>query len=174
MPRFTRSEITDRLLRYLAGFEKGAKISYGELTSLGDKITSRSHHLRSARQLLQKEHAQVWVPIPNIGLRRLNDIEIAERLPRWWLKGARRKLGRGQTQATVVDLKALSTDEQTRFAINGIQAELALQSLAKSTVQRLSKVSSGSSNDLPSFNMIEWAITLMPRSRRPPEKDEND
>jgi hypothetical protein len=64
-----------------------------------------------------------------------------------------------------VDIQRLSSDEQNRLAIGGIQAELALQSLSKATAQRLTKVAKGSSNDLPAFNMLEWAITLMPKRR---------
>jgi hypothetical protein len=167
MPPFTRSETTSRLVRYLAAFDKGTSVTYGDLDrTIGETIDPHSHSLRSARQILQREHAQVWCVVSNIGLRRLTDLEIAERMRRWWLPGARRKLGRGQAQSAAVDTKNLSNDEQHRFAISGIQAELALQSLSKPTAQRLGKVATGSSNDLPSFNMLEWAITLMPRKRR--------
>ena len=168
MPPFIRSETTSQLVRYLAAFDKGRHATYDELARIiGEEIAPRSHILRSARLILQNDHAQVWGVVRNVGVRRLTDQEIAERLPRWWLAGARRKLGRGRAQSAVVDIQRLSSEEQHRLAIGGIQAELAMQSLSKPTAQRLAKVARGSSNDLPTFNMLEWAITLMPRKRGP-------
>lgn len=164
MTRFVRSEKTTRLVAYLSAFDKGSTIAYDELSRIvGDPVDSRSHHLRSARAILQAEHNQVWNAVaPRVGVYRLNDVEIADRLPRWWLKGARNKLNRGRDQSTVADRDKLDLDRKARLAVHSIQVELALQSLSKASARRLEKVARGSSNDLPAFNAVEWAITLMP------------
>jgi len=159
---FERSEVTSKLVRFLSSFDKGTKITYGELsTSVDASITASSHLLRSARSILQNEHNQVWVPMRGIGIYRLNDVEIAERQRRWWLPGARRKLVRGRNQVATVDAQHLTIDEQARMATANIQTELALQALAKATTTRVGKIARGTSNDLPSFNALEWSINLM-------------
>jgi len=166
---FARSEITSQLVRYLSAFDKGSRVTYTDLsTAVAAEITARSHLLRSARTILQNEHAQVWEPVvPGVGLYRLTDREIAERQGRWWLPGARRKLTRGSKQVAVVKREQLSLDEQARLATHTIQTELALNALSKATASRIGTVARGSSNDLPSFNAIEWAVTLMrPRLKK--------
>jgi hypothetical protein len=90
----------------------------------------------------------------------LNDAEIAERLPNWWLNGARNKLKRGGKQADVVEMRELDIDEQARFAVDCIQKELSLEALSKATRKKMEKVARGTSNDLPSFTAVEWAISL--------------
>lgn len=169
---FTRSPITDALVRYLQPFDKGTSITYAELsTAAACKITSMSYHLRRVRVILQNEHGQVWEAVtPHVGLYRLTDKEIAQRQGKWWLPGARRKLVRGSKQAAIVELGQLTIDEQARFATHNIQSELAQQALSKATATRIGKVARGTSNDLPAFNAIEWAITLMRPRFKPEEK----
>jgi hypothetical protein len=165
MSRFVRSEITTQLVAYLAAFDKGSHVDYGKLSErAATPISARSGHLRSARHILQHEHNQVWDAVaPGVGVYRLNDAQIAAHLARWWIPGARRKLRRGGDQASIVRLDQLTVDQQARLATDTIQVELASQALSKATANRLNKVARGTSNDLPSFNAIEWAITLMPR-----------
>ena len=160
--RFERSEVTSRLVRFLSSFDKGTRITYDTLsTNLGMSITATNHLLRSARSILQNEHNQVWVPIPGVGICRLTDVEIAERQRRWWLPGAQRKLVRGRKQVATVDAQHLTIDDQARMATANIQTELALQALSRATNTRINKVARGTSNDLPSFNALEWSINLM-------------
>jgi len=45
---------------------------------------------------------------------------------------------------------------------------LASQSLSRATRNKLAKVARGTSNDLPSFNALEWMIPLT-RPRKPKE-----
>jgi hypothetical protein len=167
MPAFERSKTTDALVRYLAEHAKGTTITYAELGRVAEReIDGASHLLRSARMILQREHSQVWtISAPGVGVRRLTDVEIAQRFPRYWLRGARRKIVRGSSQSGVVDMRELNAEEQTRLAANRIQGELALQALARSTASRLVTVAKGSSNDLPAFNILEWAINLMPAKK---------
>jgi hypothetical protein len=80
--------------------------------------------------------------------------------------GDRRKLRRGGDQAEVVQVEHLDIDQQSRFAIDCVQRELAFESLSKPTRKRMEKVARGTSNDLPSFNILEWAISLMPRQKQ--------
>ena len=76
------------------------------------------------------------------------------------------KLSEGAKQADVVDLDQLTLTEQARFATDAIIRELARDALSKATERRIEKVARGTSNDLPSFNAIEWMITLSPRRNR--------
>jgi hypothetical protein len=165
MARFELSGQTDAIVRLLQPFEKGTEVTYREITRLlGFVVTPRSSRLAYARTVLQRDHNAVWVCIrPGIGLKRLNDVEIATRLPEWWLNGARNKLSRGSAQADVVELSRLSTDEQVRFSVAGIQGHLATETLSRVSQRRLEKVARGNSNDLPTFNAVEWAISLMSR-----------
>jgi|GEM_PF-3046250 len=159
--KFERSPLTERLVKYLSGFDKGAKIDYAELSRItGEKINSRTANLAYARKLLQDEHKHVWVAIKNEGIKRLNDREIAERLPTWHLRGARRKLTRGGDQAETVDLKQLDINEQAKFGVNVLQQQLASNALSRASHNKLAKASRGTSNDLPSFNILEWALPL--------------
>lgn len=159
---FQLSETTASLVRFLAAMPKGEQIDYPKLSeTAGVPISSRSATLISARRLLERDHNQVWICVqPRIAIRRLNDAEIADRLPRWWLRGARSKLKRGGEQADVVELAALDIDQQARFAIDSIQRELAFNSLSKATRARMERVARGNSNDLPAFTAVEWAIAL--------------
>jgi hypothetical protein len=84
------------------------------------------------------------------------------------MRGARRKLDRGGDQIDVVETQNLDIDQQARFSIDCIQRELAFNSLSRATRQRMEKVARGSSNDLPSFNVLEWAISLTPRKQPQP------
>ena len=165
---FELSEETKALVNYLRSLEKGLTVNYSELSKLtGMRVTSNSPKVRYARFILQRDHSAVWIAIkPGVGLRRLNDAEIAERLPTWWMNGARSKLKRGGDQAEVVDLKQLDIDQQTRFSIDCIQRELALDSLSKATRRKMEKTARGTSNDLPSFNIVEWAISLSARPQK--------
>jgi hypothetical protein len=164
--RFELSEQTAALVRYLHPMEKGLLIKYAELSkNLGFLIDARNPKLTYARKILQRQHNAVWICVaPRVGIKRLTDVEIAERLPTWWLKGARSKLKRGSAQADAVELQALDVNQQARFAVDSIQAELAHSALSKATRRRMEKVARGTSNDLPSFTAVEWAINLAPRA----------
>jgi hypothetical protein len=170
MKPFERSEITTRLVDYLRSHDKGSHIPYRELTPLvGQAINAKSTNLTSARKILERDHNAIWVcVVPHVGIRRLNDAEIADRLRVWWMRGARRKLDRGGDQIDVVETQNLDIDQQARFSIDCIQRELAFNSLSRATRQRMEKVARGSSNDLPSFNVLEWAISLTPRKQPQP------
>jgi len=169
MPLFKRSKLTEQLVQFLRQHDKGYCSTYKELSRAVDEtIGPNSHKLRYARYILSRDFAQVWVAEPpRVGVRRLTDPEIAERLPRWWMGGARRRLDRGGDESTIVEYAKLSIDEQARFSVNSIQQQLALQSLSKPTLRHLEKVARGTSNDLPSFNILEWAISLTPRRKEP-------
>lgn len=165
MPRFERSELTKSLVRYLAQHEKGARVTYGELSeAVGAPINSRHSGLISARHILEREAVQVWCCVtPNIGLWRLTDPEIAQRQRDWFLYRARNQLNAGASQAETVELDQLNIDQQSRFAINSIIRELGREALSRATHRRVEKVARGTSNDLPVFNAVEWAIALSPR-----------
>jgi hypothetical protein len=170
MKRFERTEVTDKLVKYLQPHDKGSRLIYKELSELvGQTINSHSTHLTSARKILERDHNAVWVCVtPKVGIRRLNDAEIAERLRIWWMRGARKKLSRGGDQVDVVEMNKLDIEQQSRFSVDCIQRELAFESLSKATRQRMEKVARGTSNDLPSFNILEWAISLTPRKTPQP------
>jgi hypothetical protein len=161
MPRpFELSTESAQLINYLRALEKGMMVSYDELSRLvGKKVDAAKTSY--VRFVLQRDSNAVWVCVkPGVGLRRLNDAEIAERLPNWWLNGARNKLRRGGKQADVVEMRELDIDEQARFAVDCIQKELSLEALSKATRKKMEKVARGTSNDLPSFTAVEWAISL--------------
>jgi hypothetical protein len=168
MSAFQLTELTGALVRYLGQFEKGTRLTYKELSkAVGEKIDSNDHHLISARRILERDHNAVWgCVLPRIGIHRLDDAEIAMRQRDWYLFGARNKLRDGAKQADVVDLERLNLTEQARFATDAIIRELARDALSKATERRIEKVARGTSNDLPSFNAIEWMITLSPRRNR--------
>lgn len=161
---FELSDLTAQIVRYLKEHEKGATIKYSELTkAVGSRIDSHSHNLIYGIKILKRDHNQVWLAVrPGIGVRRLGDLEIAERLPGWFLNGARRKLNRGGVETEIVDISQLDIAEQSRFSVNCLRRELAMQSLSRASARQLEKVARGSSNDLPSFNIVEWATNLMP------------
>jgi hypothetical protein len=163
---FERSKETEQLINYLRLNDKGALVTYTDLSTLiGDKVDARYAKLISARKLLQRDHNQVWVCVqPRVGVQRLTDLEIAERLPKFWLMGARSKLKRGGTQAEVVELRQLDADQQTRFGVDCIQRELAFDALSRATRRKMERVARGTSNDLPAFTAIEWAISLSPKN----------
>lgn len=167
MPLFTRSELTSKIVNYLGAFGKGDHITYAELsTHVGTEITSLSSNLTYAIFILERDQNAVWTRVrPRIGVRRLNDAEIASRGRTWWNLGAQNKLARGTTQAEVVEIDKLTIDQQTAFAVAGIQREAALNSLSKASRKRLEQTARGNSNDLPSFNALEWMISLMPRKK---------
>jgi hypothetical protein len=161
---FTRSQLTDAIVKHLHLLDKNTQITYSELGRIvGKSVSSRSANLQYARKILERDHNQIWVAIrPNVGIRRLNDVDIADYHKSWWLGGASRKLKRGTSSAEIVETKLLDKEQQTKFSVDCIQRELALQSLARATAKKLDKVARGSSNDMPSFNILEWAISLMP------------
>ena len=162
---FELSDETAHIVRYLKTLEKGTLATYSDLSKLiGIKLHSGHHKLTYARLILRRDHNAVWACIkPRVGIKRLNDIEIAERLPTWWLNGARTKLQLGGTEADIVDYRALDIDQQARFGVDCIQRELAFDALSKATRKKMERVARGSSNDLPSFTAIEWAISLSPK-----------
>jgi hypothetical protein len=178
MPKpFELSEQTKQLVNYLRAIEKGMEVTYAELSRLiGDKVDAKRSSY--CRFILQRDHNAVWTCIrPGVGLRRLTDAEIAERLPSWWLNGARNKLVRGGQQADVVELSSLDIDQQVAFSVTCIQRELAMEGLSKTTRRKMEKVARGTSNDLPSFTAVEWAISLSPkrdRHRKPDEAGSTD
>jgi hypothetical protein len=159
---FKRSAATEALVRYLAAFEMGTQLSYAELTNAaGEEITPRSGKLRSATHILMASHGQVWVLVPpQIGVRRLNDSEIAARFASLHMNGARHKLKHGTTLAEQVDARQLGKNEQVKFSVDCIQRELGLQALSKSARRDLERIARGSSNELPKFNILEWAVSL--------------
>jgi hypothetical protein len=165
MPRYQRSEATDAMVRYLIPHPKGAQVSYDELSQVaGEPASARSPKVRSARGIMLREHAAVWACVaPNVGLVRLDDIEMAERQRSWYLPRARSGLRRGAGEAKVVETERLSIDQQARFATDSIIRELARDALSRTTQRRVERVARGTSNDLPSFNAVEWAIALTPR-----------
>lgn len=165
---FQRSEITAGLVRYLQQHDKGTRIAYRELSKLvGHKIEAGTGYLRSARLILERDHNQVWLALRGEGqVQRLDDPEIAARQGTWWLLGARNKLRNGAKEADVVEIEALTIDQQARFATNSIVRELAREAVSKATSRRIEKVARGSSNDLPAFNAVEWMISLSPKRSR--------
>lgn len=165
MKPFQRSELTDRLVRYLVQFDKGTRLSYEELSQAVDAvIASTTPSLRRTLLILERDHNAVWVCVrPKIGVTRLTDPQIAMRQSNWYLLGARNKLSNGAKQADVVDIDALDIGQQAKFATDSIIRELARDAISRATQRRIEKVSRGSSNDLPSFNAVEWMITLSPR-----------
>lgn len=163
---FERSAQTEQIIAYLRALEKGAEVAYRELSKIiGVKIEARTAKLTSARRILRRDHNQVWTCVrPGIGLRRLDDLQIAERLGGWWIKGATSKLRNGGRDSDVVDLKALDIDQQTAFSVDVIRCELAQDALSKATKRKMERVARGTSNDLPAFTAVEWAISLSPRA----------
>ena len=163
--RFELSERTRKLVAFLRHVEKGTDITYRELTRhIGEPVDAKL--CNGARVILLRDFAAVFAAIPKIGLRRLTDLETAELLPSFYLKGARNKLKRGGARAEVVDIRHLDVDQQVRFSVNCIQRELAMESLSKTTRKKMEKVARGTSNDLPAFTAVEWAISLSaPKSR---------
>ena len=168
MLRFQRSETTSRIIAYLRSLDKGTLVSYGELSRIvGEPIDSRASKLTTAIRVLQRDHTAVWVRIaPHVGVRRLTDVEIAERLPRWWLATARRKLTRGGSEANVVEPTALDINEQARFGVARLQRHLAEEALSRTARTHLERASRGQSNDLPTFNIMELAMALTSGRRR--------
>lgn len=165
MKPFERSTTTDDLIRYLEPHEKGTSIGYDELTRIaGVEVTARTSYLITARKILERDHAQVWVCIPpGVCVYRLKDPEIVERQRMWFLAGARNKLAAGARQADVVELEQLDLSQQARFATGSIIREIAREALARATLRKVEKVARGTSNDLPAFNAVEWMISLSPR-----------
>jgi glutamyl-tRNA reductase len=167
MPLFRRSELTDAIVRYLCGFDEGGIVNYNELSRIvGVKITSASSHLASAKRILRDEFSQIWRAVPNIGVRRLNHTQSAEALRKERLARARRQIAVGGKEANTVETSQLDIDTQARFRADCIVREYAAQLLSSTMRKRLDRVSRGTSNDLPSFNATEWAISLSPRHPR--------
>jgi len=164
---FELSEQTRRLVLYMSQQQRGAEVSYSDLSvAAGMIIDPRSGFLASARRILERDHAQVWVCIqPRIGLRRLDDVDLAKRLQGHWLNGARRKLDRGGKQAEFVEIARLDINQQTGFAVDCIQRSLAMDALSRATRKKMERVARGSGNDLPTFSAIEWMITLSPNRK---------
>jgi alkylated DNA nucleotide flippase Atl1 len=171
MDLFKRSEETNRIVGFLRMLDKGAEITYREISEhVGAPLSSRTAKLIYARVILQRDHNAVWICVrPNVGLRRLNDVEIADRLRPWWLKRARNGLRRAGDEVEVVDTSALNLDQMARFGVDCVQRELAFNSLSIATRNRMEKVARGTSNDLPSFNILEWAISFSPPKRKAAE-----
>jgi hypothetical protein len=103
----------------------------------------------------------------------LNNEELANRLNKWWLSGARSKLNRGGDQAELVDIQMLTIDQQAAFSIDCIQRALGSDALSKKQRKKMENVARGSSNDFPTYNVVEWAISLMP-GRKKGDKDKKD
>lgn len=162
---FQLSDETAQLVRYLQSLDKGTVATYADLSKMvGIKLHSGHHKLTYARFILKRDHNAVWTCIkPRVGIKRLNDLEMAERLAAWWLTGARNKLDRGGVEADIVDYKGLDIDQQARFGVDCIQRELAFEALSKATRKRMERAARGTSNDLPSFTAVEWAISLSPK-----------
>ncbi len=160
---FQLSEITSKLVNYLKVLDKGQLIPYRELTkAVGEPMAATNPHLGYARKILLRDHNQIWQAIrPKIGIQRLTDAEMAASLPEVRLSRARNQLKRGGNEAEAVDTGELDKEQATRFGVDSVQRQLAFESLSKASRRKLEKVARGSSNDLPSFNIIEWAFPLM-------------
>src|SRR6516225_8866773 len=154
---FELSKETEALVSYLRALDKGALATYRELTKIaGIAIKSNTPKLIHARRKLLRDHNQVWICVkPHVGLRRLNDAEIAEHLRVWWIPGARNKLKNGGNQADVIEVNKLDIDQQSRFAVDSIQRQLAFEALSKATLRRMERIARGTSNDLPAFTAVE-------------------
>ena len=166
---FELSKETEALVNYLRALDKGALATYRELTKIAEiPVKSNTPKLIHARRKLLRDHNQVWICVkPHVGLRRLNDAEIAEHLRVWWIPGARNKLKNGGNQADVIEVNKLDIDQQSRFAVDSIQRQLAFEALSKATLRRMERIARGTSNDLPAFTAVEWAISLSPKSVKP-------
>ena len=162
MKKFELSELPRKLVGLLRYLDKGVEITYTDLSrQIGESVNAKNSIY--PRYILQRDHAIVFVCIKNVGLKRLTDLEIAERLPAFWLAGARNKLTRGGAQADVVDISKLDKDQTVAFSVSSVQRELAAEALSRATKRKMEKVARGSSNDLPSFTIAEWAISLSPK-----------
>lgn len=168
MPAFKRSPITEAIIRYLSMQPKGTSVPYDELSRIvGAEMSARNACLITARRVLEREHLAVWCCIaPGVGVWRLTDPEIAERQRNWFIPGARNKLTAGSRQSKVVELDQLDIDQQARFATDNVIREIGREALSRAMQRRVEKVARGSSNDLPAFNILEWAISLSPRPSR--------
>ena len=81
---FELSERTKKLVAFLRYVEKGTEISYRDLAQqIGEPVDAKSSTY--ARLVLLRDFAAVFACLPRIGLRRLTDLEIADRLPSFWL-----------------------------------------------------------------------------------------
>jgi hypothetical protein len=167
MTPFQRSELTDRIVRYLRELPKEQTITYDELSrNLSAPIKSTSGYLISAREILKRDYGQVWLAVPpRVGVVRLNDTQTAERQHKWWLAGLRRRTRRAEVEAEVVNTKELDHDTGQRFAASCIQRQLVADSLSRTTTRIIA--SRGTSNDLPAFNAVEWAVRLSPPHKTP-------
>jgi hypothetical protein len=165
--RFVRSEITQRIINYLHPHDKGTLINYQELSrAIEAPIRSTDPKLRSAMEILRKEFNQIWSCVrPKIGVRRYRDPEIVERIDGFHMKGAKRKIKRGDKNADVVEIKQLDPSQLRHFASNAIQRELVLEALSRQTYRKIERVSRGTSNDLPTFSAVEWAINLTRKNK---------
>lgn len=168
MKPFSLSDETSALVRYLQSNPKGTVVIYDDLSRLvGIKVTASTAKLIYARKILLRDHNQVWACVrPRIGIKRLNDMEMAERQDKQFLPRARNQLNRGSDEADVVEYKELDLDQQARFAVSNIQRQLGIDALSKVTRKRLEKVSRGNGNDLPTFSAVEWAISLSPKVKK--------
>jgi hypothetical protein len=58
---FQRSEKTQRLISYLKMLDKGATVTYLELSqAAGVPVTASDGHLTTARRVLLRDHNSVW------------------------------------------------------------------------------------------------------------------
>ncbi len=169
---FELSETTQKLVRYLQAHEKGQLVPYRELTkTAGISISSTSPNLSYARIILLRDHNQVWMAIrPKVGIQRLTDAEMAEHLSIVRISRARKQLKRGGHEGDAVERSELDKEQQARFGVLSIQRQIAFEGLSKAAYRKLERVARGSSNDLPAFNIIEWAFPLMTKEPPQPKK----
>jgi hypothetical protein len=170
MPRFQISTVTLAIVNYLKLQEPETVVAYGELSRIvGVEIKSTTHLLRSARDILVRDHLHVWVPVqPRVGLRRLRNVEIPDRHKRFHLRRAGRTLGRAGRDARTVNTARLSADDQRRFGVQCIQQHLAQEALSRTTQTRLEQVSRADGNAPAPLNISDLAIALMSTPRRRP------
>lgn len=77
-PPFRRHHITQNIINEMLTLEMGAKISYPRLKEISEvDCQEKRTYLRSALNILRKEHKRVFKVIPNWGYRRVTDEEIA-------------------------------------------------------------------------------------------------
>ena len=165
MARFERSELTKSLVRYLAEDEKGARVPHVELSqAVGAAINSR--HACLIRPAASSNGTQIRSGVAFRRCRRLAAERPGDRAAstRLVFVPCPQSTERGRVAGRCsVHLDHLNVDEQSRFAVSSIIREVAREALSKAVHRRVEKVARGTSNDLPSFNAVEWMISLSPR-----------
>jgi hypothetical protein len=113
---FRRSPITSIIVDRLATVPPGEAVTYQELSELCHcTISGASHYLRSARDILQKEHKLVFEVLRSQGLRRVPNGAIARYSNVEHLKKLRAQNGRYEQELSCVDYQKLSPEERPEY-----------------------------------------------------------